>query len=218
MTQPPADPFADVNPAWRSCFLLAWEAFQARSIPVGAVLVDAHGMEVSCGRNRMNDRNGPAGHIAGSYIAHAEINALATLPAGDYSDHTLYTTLEPCFLCTAALRHSHVGVVRFAAPDPMWRGVERLPELNDQIARRWTRRDGPIGGRLQTWAALLPLVSAVERRVQSVVEQHVETMPHVLSLAQRWAGPTADRLRTLDLTAALTQAWPMLTFPDSAAS
>jgi tRNA(adenine34) deaminase len=208
--QAPADPFADVDPAWRSCFLLAWEAFQAGSIPVGAVLVDACGAEVSSGRNRMNDRSGPAGHIAGSYIAHAEINALATLPTGDYTDHTLYTTLEPCFLCTAALRHSHVGVVRFAAPDPMWRGVERLPELNNQMARRWTRRDGPLGGHLQTWAALLPLISGVERGVQSVEEQHAETAPHVLSLARNLAGTTADRLRTLDLSAALTQAWPMM--------
>lgn len=110
------------------------------------------------GRNRGNEKAGPVGHVVGSYIAHAEINALATLPPGDYSDHTLYTTLEPCFLCTAALRHSQVGVVRFAAPDPMRRGVERLPHLNDQMARRWTDRDGPLGGHLQIWAAVLPLV------------------------------------------------------------
>jgi len=205
------DPFARLAPAWRSCFLLAWEAFRAGSVPVGAVLVDAHGETVRYGRNRSNETTGPAGEVAGSYIAHAEINALATLPPGDYSDHILYTTLEPCFLCTAALRHSHVGVVRFAAPDPLWRGVERLPHLNDQIARRWTERDGPLGGHLQTWAALLPLVSAVERGVRSVQHCHATAMPHVLALARAWAGTTADRLRAVDLDSALTEAWPDLT-------
>lgn len=208
MAETPTDPFAGVDPAWRSCFLLAWEAFQAGSIPVGAVLVDANGEKVRSGRNRSNEKAGPAGHVVGSYIAHAEINALATLPPGDYSDYSLYTTLEPCFLCTAALRHSHVGLVRFAAPDPMWQGIERLPHLNDQMARRWTDRDGPLGGHLQTWAALLPLVSAVERGVRSVQQCHAATMPQVLSLAREWAGARADRLRALDLDSALMRAWP----------
>jgi len=202
------DPFAGVDLVWRSCFLLAWEAFQAGSIPVGAVLQDRDGKEVSSGRNRCNETDGPAGHVVGSYIAHAEINALATLPPGDYKEHTLYTTLEPCFLCTAALRHSHVGVVRFAAPDLMWHGIERLPDLNEQFARRWTHRYGPLGGHLQTWAALLPLVSAVERGVASVQQCHAEAMPRVLALAREWAGATADRLRALDLDSALQRAWP----------
>jgi tRNA(Arg) A34 adenosine deaminase TadA len=207
MTDTSTDPFADVAPAWRSCFVLAWEAFQAKSIPVGAVLVDAHGKTVGSGRNRSNDKTGPAGHVAGSSIAHAEINALATLPPGDYADHTLYSTLEPCFLCTAALRHSHVGVVRFAAVDPTWHGVDRLPDLNVQMARRWTRREGPLGGHLQTWAAVLPLVSAVERGVLSVQQSHAAAMPEVLSLAREWTGATADRLRGLDLGSALMATW-----------
>ena len=207
MTQAPIDPFASVDPVWRSCFALAWESFQAGSIPVGAVLVDGNGRHVRSGRNRSNEVAGPAGQVAGSYIAHAEINALATLPPGEYADHTLYTTLEPCFLCTAALRHSHVGMAQFAASDPMWRGIERLPDLNEHMARRWTRRQGPLGGPLQTWAALLPLVSAVERGVVSVQQSHAATMPQVLSLAQRWAGAAANRLRALELDAALTHTW-----------
>jgi tRNA(adenine34) deaminase len=200
--------FADVDAVWRSCFGLAWEAFRANSIPVGAVLVDASGATVRSARNRSNDKDGPAGQVVGSNIAHAEINALATLPPGDYADHVLYSTLEPCFLCTAALRHSHVGVVRFAAADPMWRGVDRLPELSDQMARRWTRREGPLGGHLQTWATLLPLVSAVERGIVSVQQSHAVAMPEVLSLARTWAGETANRLRGLDLDSALAVAWP----------
>ncbi|HET6530044.1 MAG TPA: nucleoside deaminase [Actinoplanes sp.] len=207
MSESPADQFGNVDKAWRPCFELAWEAFQAGSIPVGAVLTDANGDTVCSGRNRSGERAGPAGQVVGSSIAHAEINTLATLPPGDYADHTLYTTLEPCFLCTAALRHSHVGVVRFAAADPMWHGVDRLPELSDQVARRWTRRDGPLRGHLQTWAALLPLVSAVERGIVSVQQVHAVAMPEVLALARTWAGKEANRLRLLDLDSALMAAW-----------
>jgi hypothetical protein len=43
---------------------------------------------------------------------------------------------------------TRLGVVRFAAPDPMWQGIERLPHLYDQMARRWTDREGPLGGHL----------------------------------------------------------------------
>jgi tRNA(adenine34) deaminase len=88
---------------WRECFELAWEAFGAGTIPVGAVVVDASGATVARGRNRIFEATAPAGQLAGTYIAHAELNALAELPAlptrdgqGPYSRHTLYTTLEPC--------------------------------------------------------------------------------------------------------------------------
>jgi tRNA(adenine34) deaminase len=202
------DPFVDIDPAWRSCFELAWEAFRAGSLPVGAVLVDERGDIVSSGRNRFHEKAGPDGHLAGSRIAHAEINALATLPPGEYGGHTLYTTLEPCLLCTAALRLSHVGTVRFAAPDPLWAGMERIPELSEQLSRRWAERAGPIDGPLRTWGALLPLITAVERDVRSVQDAHAEAMPAVLALARAWAGPKADRLRAADLDTAWTMVWP----------
>lgn len=198
------DPFADVDPAWRPCFELAWESFQAGSLAVGAVLVDERGTIVSSGRNRLNEKDGP---VAGSRIAHAELNALATLPPADYDGHTLYTTLEPCLLCTAALRLSHVGAVRFAAADPLWAGIERIPDLSEQLSRRWTRRAGPLDGPLQIWAALLPLIAAVEGEIQSVRDRHAEVMPEVLALARKWS---TRRLRAVDLDTAWETVWPDL--------
>jgi tRNA(Arg) A34 adenosine deaminase TadA len=197
-----------VEPAWRECFELAWEGFRAGSLPVGAVLADPSGAIVSRGRNRLSDDSAPAGQVSGSFIAHAEINALATLPPGDYTGFTLYSTLEPCFLCTAALRHSHVGAVRFAAPDPVSQGVERLPELNPSMARRWPRREGPIGGPLEDLGAVLHLISAVDRGVTSVIEGHEATMPEIVRLARRLA--KTGTLRGLTLTEALTAVWPEL--------
>jgi len=75
----------------------------------------------------------------------------------------MYTSLEPCLLCTAALTHSHVGSVRFAAADPLWGGLHRLPEINDHVALRWTTRIGPLGGPVETLAGLLPLATIMER-------------------------------------------------------
>jgi tRNA(adenine34) deaminase len=185
------------HPVWRECFLLAWESFRVGSVAVGAVLVDPDGGIVARGRNRFNEPTGPPGEVAGSFVAHAELTALATVPPGDYAGHVLYSTLEPCLMCTGVLRHSHVGTVRYAADDPMWRGIERLPELNANVARRWARRDGPVDGPLRTLGAVLPLISAVERNVGSVIRCHEETMPDVLRLARRWAG-TCLRAMSLD--------------------
>jgi tRNA(Arg) A34 adenosine deaminase TadA len=90
---------------------------------------------VTQGRSRSNEPSAPPGQLAGTYLAHAEVNALAGLAPGDYWSHVLYTTLEPCLLCTAALTHAHVGAVRYAASDPLWAGIEELPQLNEHIAR-----------------------------------------------------------------------------------
>jgi tRNA(adenine34) deaminase len=199
-----------IDPAWQACLLLAWESFQARSIPVGAVVVDETGTIVARGRNRRNEQHGPHGQLSGGNLAHAEINALAALPPGEYPHHVLYSSLEPCFLCTAALRHSHIGTVRYAAADPLWHGIDRLPSLNPYLARRWPRREGPAGRPLCDLAAVLHLVSAVERGVQAVVDCHADVMPEVVRLALELAGPPADDLRRLPLAAALDQLWPRL--------
>jgi tRNA(adenine34) deaminase len=192
-----------IEPPWHECFLLAWESFRAGSVPVGAVLVDGAGRTVGRGRNRNGETDGPVGQIAGSNLAHAEVNALATLPPGDYPEHVLYSTLEPCFFCTLALRHSHVGAVRFAAADPMWRGIEELPALNPHLRRRWTRRDSAIGGRWGNLAMVLLLVQALESAADSIVDCYATTSPDALRIARGLAGPVADELRSMSLAAAL---------------
>jgi tRNA(adenine34) deaminase len=198
------------EPAWRACLLLAWESFQAGSIPVGAVVVDETGTIVARGRNRRNERHGPRGQLSGSNLAHAEINALAALPPGEYPGHVLYSSLEPCYLCAAALRYSHIGTIRYAAADAMWSGTDRLPALNPHLARHWPRWAGPAERPLCDLAAVLHLLSAVERGVQAVVDCHADVMPDVLRLAVELAGPPADDLRRLPLTAALGELWPRL--------
>src|SRR5687767_519310 len=107
---------------WRECFELAWEAFRAGTIPVGAVVTDGSGEIVARGRNRIFEDSAPPRQIAGSWLAHAELNALAELPAlravggrSAFEGHTLYATLEPCALCMGAALMMMVGEVRFSS-------------------------------------------------------------------------------------------------------
>ncbi|GHD65857.1 hypothetical protein GCM10010317_066190 [Streptomyces mirabilis] len=141
---------------WLLPFELAWEALRAGSRPIGAVLRDGAGCPVATGRNRSQESTAPPGQLAVTAIAHAEINALAQLPAGRrYENHRLYTTLEPCLLCSGALIHSHVRHVLYAAPDPHWTGIEHVPGVGGQIGARWASREGPAAAPLAAFSALL---------------------------------------------------------------
>lgn len=111
------DAWQELAEPWRASLELAWEAYRAGTIPVGSVVVAAHGGIIARGRNRIFDP--PGRGLAGSRLAHAEVDALAQLPAADrYRDHVLYSTLEPCLLCTAATLLTTVGRIEYAASDP----------------------------------------------------------------------------------------------------
>lgn len=157
------DAWDGVDDAWRRALLLAWDAFAEGSIAVGAVVLGPDGEVVAEGRNHSNDPDPPAGQLGGSFIAHAEVNALGRLPLATPEPITLLTTLEPCALCRAASRYAHAGEVRFAAADPLWEGMERMGELNAFFARRWPAFTRVDLGLLSTWCGALPLVSIVHR-------------------------------------------------------
>lgn len=175
-------------------------------------MVDPGGGLVTQGRSRSNEPTGPPGQLAGTYLAHAEVNALAALAPGNYWSHVLYTTLEPCLLCTAALTHAHVGAVRYPASDPLWAGIEQLPRLNEHIARRWPDRRGPLPGPLTCWGGLLPLSWNLARAPHGpVARAYEQTAPRLLQLARVLVGsPELVALRRLPLAQALHQTWPRL--------
>jgi tRNA(Arg) A34 adenosine deaminase TadA len=110
------DAWQELDEPWRASLELAWEAYRAGTIPVGSVVAAADGEVVARGRNRIFD---PPGHgLSGSRLAHAEVDALAQLPVTErYRDHVLYSTLEPCLLCTAATLLATVGRIEYAAED-----------------------------------------------------------------------------------------------------
>jgi len=111
------DRWRELEEPWRAAFGLAWEAYLAGTVPVGSAVAAADGRVVARGRNRIFDPPGQG--LAGSRLAHAEVDALAQLPATErYRDHVLYSTLEPCLLCVAATLHTTVGRIEYATGDP----------------------------------------------------------------------------------------------------
>ncbi len=105
--------FDDTDRAMMSVALAeAEEAARRHEIPVGAVV--AHdGKIVARAGNRRQELADPCGH--------AEILALRSAGSalGDWrlSGCTLYVTLEPCAMCTAACRQSRLDLVVWGADD-----------------------------------------------------------------------------------------------------
>lgn len=148
--------WAELDDAWQGAFAMAWEAAATGNIGVGAVVSDEAGAIVTAARNRVSDRDAPSGQIAGSSLAHAEINALARLPYRSERTLTLTTTLRPCLQCAAAIRMAPIATVRVAGDDPLFRGGDDFTGLNDRLARRGRVPSiGPRRDEIGTFATLI---------------------------------------------------------------
>lgn len=114
-------------------------AAQAGDVPIGAVLVDAHGSLIAEGRNRRE--------LEGDPTAHAELDALrrAARRIGHWRvEGTLYVTLEPCVMCSGALVNARVRRVVYGALDPKAGALESLYRLGEdpRLNHRFTVRSG----------------------------------------------------------------------------
>jgi len=140
---------------WRSAIDLAWQSYRDGGIAVGAVLTDAAGTVLGEGRNQRF-----AGRARG-LLAHAELGALAALPPDKERarDSVLYTTLSPCPMCLGAIVVAGIGHVHVGAIDPTWLGIERLPDLNDEVQRRWPQIHGPLPGPIGAWLTIAPCLN-----------------------------------------------------------
>jgi tRNA(Arg) A34 adenosine deaminase TadA len=195
---------------WRRPFELAWESLQAGSFPVGAALFDPAGVVVAEGRNRIAEQGPPPGQLAGTRLAHAEMNVLLQIPPDSHWDFTLYTTLEPCLLCTSALRITYVGKVLFAAPDDYWAGVADIPQLlRPDTVRHWPTRHGPIPGPLGLWAGVLRAAYYLTYRPEAISASEPLVPELHVDLADRLLAADVFQSKTVEL--ALQQAWPDLT-------
>jgi len=192
-----------VEEAWREAFQLAWEAYVAGTIPVGAVVVDAGGTILARGRNRIFELDAPSSQLANSRLAHAEVNALAQLEMGrTYGDCVLYTTLEPCPLCVGAASLSRVPLVRFAAWD-VYSGGAGLQHVELEVARELRIAvEGPLDGPLAVLGEALHLAFFVERGDESneLYRTYRERRPELFPVAERLVaarGGTLDQALTL---------------------
>ncbi|MER5647089.1 nucleoside deaminase [Streptosporangium sp. NPDC002524] len=195
---------------WRAAVEMAWESYRHGGVAVGAVLTDGTGNVVGRGRNRRFTSESPRG-----LLAHAEMEALAALPAlparKDRSrDSVLYTTLHPCPMCLGAMVVARIGRFHFGAFDPAWLGIERMPQLNDEVRRRWPEVTGPFTGPLGEWFAVLPCLNtdgALMRAMEATAPRRAEL---ARAVAHRLGG-AADLPATPER--ALEQVWDLLIEP-----
>jgi tRNA(adenine34) deaminase len=131
---------------WQAALEEAWAAYCAGSLPIGAALIDADGLLIARGRNRLLDSaaDGDPTHLRRHTMAHAELNALITFGQKQLDPRTitLYTTLEPCAMCMGATIASGIKTIAFLVPDPL-RGAGDLPAATERMRAQGIRVLGP---------------------------------------------------------------------------
>jgi tRNA(adenine34) deaminase len=154
-----------LDPPWQAALEMAWEAYCAGTIPIGAVITDCDGEIVARGRNRIFDHPAQDGMVSGDVLAHAEINALLDLKLDQQGRHSavLYTTMEPCPLCMGAFYMSSVRTLHYAARDP-YAGSTNLLGTTPYLSRKSIRVIPPFNAALE--AALIAMLLEVDIALQ----------------------------------------------------
>jgi len=207
----PARAWTDLDEPWREAFRQGWEALRTGNIPVGAVASSQDGTIVHAARNRVLDKDGPAGEIFGSALAHAEMNVLARLPFRSQRNLVLSTTLQPCLQCAAAIRLGPIATVRFAGADRYWDGCHDFAMLSPREAKRaQPAREGPRGDELGVFGALMSRMGVgLWPRYEEALRELGEG-PSV-DLARRLAEDgELERLAAMEVNEGLTYLWPRL--------
>ncbi|KAA1106075.1 tRNA(adenine34) deaminase, variant 3 [Puccinia graminis f. sp. tritici] len=111
---------------------MANEALVANEIPVGCVLVSKTTDKVlSKGRNRTNETK--------NACLHAEFDAIGGLhsvtPADkiDWNDVKLYVTVEPCLMCSSALRQIGINLVYFGCSNDRFGGCGGVVSIHNEF-------------------------------------------------------------------------------------
>ncbi len=120
----------------------ARKALEIGEVPIGAVVV-CNGKIVGRGHNLTESTNDPT--------AHAEILAIReaakTLKNWRLTDCILYSTVEPCIMCTGALILARVKEVVYGVPDPKFGGSVSLYSIPTDVRlnHNFKVRKGPFG-------------------------------------------------------------------------
>jgi tRNA(adenine34) deaminase len=142
----------------------------------------------------------------GDVTQHAELVAISAaqrkLGRSDLSNYTLYSTVEPCAMCSYAIRETRVGRVVFSIRSPMMGGFSKWNVLRDtELSRAMPEAFGAvpevIAGLSQreaekVWRAWNPLFWAVIKHrgylggeAASAGCEHLHAIPRRISLVRR---------------------------------
>jgi len=125
---------------WQVCADLCFQSISNGSMAIAAVVVDERGSIVTRGRNQLYDSLDPSGGVSNNIVAHAEINAIAAVPADRRWDKSLvlYTTVEPCPMCMGAVSMSPIRNVVIGSHD-RYAGATRWADKQPFMRRKHIR-------------------------------------------------------------------------------
>lgn len=178
MNRQGSSPFDEVDTPWYEAFSQAWESWSSGSLGIGAVVVAADGAVVARGRNRVLERPG-SGPLAGALIAHAEMDAFATLGQRLGTGLSLYTTVSPCLMCSAAAIALRLDHIHCATKDPVFEGLDDVlanhPYCHDRVPPKTHLEQGELAA----FARMLPMAFRLWAKPDSPprkewLELHVE--------------------------------------------
>lgn len=127
-----------VNEYLKAAYELAERGMSLDEVPIGAVIV-RQGVIIGRGHNTRQTANDVTGH--------AEINALRqanqALKSWRLVDCDLYSTIEPCLMCTGALLQARIKSVYFGKTDPKAGACGGLHSLheNNQLNHSFTAKN-----------------------------------------------------------------------------
>jgi tRNA(adenine34) deaminase len=202
----------ELPPPWHVAFEEAWRSFCTGSAGVGAAVTDGAGEVISSGRSRVFDPPDGASPLVGTSMAHAEMNAMAALPATSRAGQTLYTTFEPCVMCAATIRIYRIPKVVYASEDPVWDGLHDHFAKLASIARELPQREC-LGGPWGAFGHLLHLARLIEFEADWALDAHDRLAPHHLEHARTIV--SEGRLQRLaasggSVIAAARELWPAM--------
>lgn len=112
-------------------FALAKEAYFNDEVPVGAIVVYKDKI-IGKGRNRRIETK--------DVTSHAEIEAIKEaeryLSSYILDECTLYTTLEPCPMCSYAIMEAHIKKMVYGAPDEKRGAITNLDIFNKHLGTK----------------------------------------------------------------------------------
>lgn len=138
-------PSIDHERFMRRCLNLAETARDRGNTPVGSLVV-LDGAIAGEGVETLP--------LGASVTGHAEIiacqAALGATGRKDLAEAVLYTTAEPCFMCSYAIRQLRVGLVVYGVDTPVIGGATSIhPILTDPALDGWRPAPKVIGGVLR---------------------------------------------------------------------
>lgn len=173
----------DLDKPWQEAFIMAWEAYKNGTIPIGCVIVSQSGEIISRGRNEIYDLSSKR-PLAGTNMAHAEMNALLGLKRQQHEDHirsySLYTTMEPCPMCFGTMVMMNIRDIYFGALD----NFAGATSLNDKMEYIKNKEINIRQGNEEIEAFQLIMQSAYEyEREQPRIEQILDKWRDVNNIA-----------------------------------